>query len=338
MDFEIGKDGKGGRFPLKTVMTEKSVCVLDDKGKIAKKITLKDHAKAAMSDDGMTMATLKGKEITISNLDEEIQGIVKIADPQPVVLPQHVSFELSPNGDYIVIISYFTYTIYFHNKKGKLLAQHDFDDLRGSKIKFSKDSRYVAVHVPNWGEGKTIGYLLFFNKKGKKLWEFDHKGCQARFDISSNGNFVVLTAEDKLYSLNKNGKVVYEKEVVLGDIDIALSGNGHYVAIAKTADHSVSLLDNRNSRPLWTYNISGFDPLNSPFTSLHVSGERQYVAVTISRDWTKRNKEGFLYIFNKSGNVVAQHTFKEYKIAVNLSHQGKMGLVQGIVNCYLYKL
>ncbi len=180
-NFKIGAD-KGSEFPLKVVMTEKSISVLDSKGKIARKIPLKDYANTAISDDGTTIATMTGREISISNIDNQIQGIVKIADPQPVVLPQHVSFELSPNGKYLIVISYFSRTIYFHNKKGNMLSKHRFDDLRGAEIRFSKDSHYISIHVPNWGESKSSGYLLFFNDKGEKLWRFDHKGSQARFE------------------------------------------------------------------------------------------------------------------------------------------------------------
>jgi len=337
MDFEIGKDGKGGRFPLKTVMTEKSIYVLDSKGGVAKKIPVKDYAKVVMSDDGSTIATLKGRKITISNLDKKIQGVVKIADPQPVVLPQHVFFELSPDGEYVVVMSFFTHTVYFHNRKGKLLSEHHFEDLRGAETKFSKDSRYVAIHVPNWGEGKTNGHLIFFDKKGKNLWRFDHKGCEAKFDISSDGNSIVLAAEDSLYSLNKRGRVIYENELVPGRIDIALSGDGEYVAVIRTRDHRLSLLDNGNGKALWSYNISGFDPINSPFTSLDVSDEGARIAVAISKDWKRKNKESFLYIFDKSGHIIWEERLQQERIIAALSSDGKGVLNKGNIEGYLYR-
>jgi len=335
-DF-VAASEKGASFPLKTVMTEKSIYLLDNMGKISKKIPLKDYAKAAMSDDGTTIATMTGREISISDLDNQIHGIVNIADPQPVVLPQHVTFELSPDGEYIVVISNFTNTIYFHNKKGKLLSKHNFEDLRGAEIRFSKNSRYVAIHVPNWGEGKTNGYLLFFNRKGKNLWRFDHKGVKAKFDISSDGNSVVLAAEDRLYSLNKKGKAIYEKELVPGDMDIALSDDGAYVAVTKTTDHSISLLDNRNGKKLWDHNVDGFDPINSPFSSLDISGNGHYISVAVSKDWTRRNKESFFYLFNKSGRVVFENTFEEPGLESGLSSDGKCALIRGNKEAYLYR-
>ena len=337
MDFEVGKDGKGGKFPLKTVMTEKSIYVLDGKGEIDRQIPLKDYAKVAMSDDGMTLATLKGREITISDLDEEVQGIVKIADPQPVVLPQHVSFELLPNGDYIVVISSFTHNVYFHSIEGKLVAKHHFDDLRGAEIKFSKDSHYVAMHVPNWGDGKMNGFLVYFNEAGENLWRLDHKGCQANFDISSDGSSIILAAEDKLCSLNKKGEVIYKKELVPGGIDIALSGNGKHMAITTRTDHSISLLENVNGEVRWNHNITGFDSINSPFTSLDVSNTAASIAVTISKNWTRNNKECSFYLFDKSGNILWQETFEQDRIVSALSQDRNCILLAGNKETYLYR-
>ena len=128
---------KGAPFPFKAVMTEKSIYILDKKGKVGKKISLTDYDKASLSDDGATMAVMKGKEIAISGLNGNAVGIVNIESPQPVVLPQHVGFELSPDGKYIVVISNFTDTLYFYDRKGGMLSKHKFDDLRGAQTRFS---------------------------------------------------------------------------------------------------------------------------------------------------------------------------------------------------------
>jgi len=351
MDFDVGKDGKGGRFPLKTVMTEKSIYVLDSKGKVEKKISLKNSAKTAMSDDGLTIATLKGKEITLSRIKEteirsqkselksweQIEGVVKIADSQPVVLPQHVFFDLSPNGNTIVVLSFFTHNIYFHNRKGELLTTHHVDDLRSAKVKFSGNGEYAAIHIPNWGKGKTTGYLLFFSTKGKKLWRFEHKGCQATFDISFEGQSIVMAAEDKLYSLDKRGNVLYEKELIPGEMDIALSGDGKYIVKTMTQDHSISLLDNSKGKAMWLQKIKGYDSINSPFGSLVISYSGNLIAITISKDWTIRNKESFLYLFLIDGSIVEQDSFKENRIRSVLSSDSKCIMIIGQKNTHLYK-
>jgi len=335
MDFQVVK-GKGGDFPLKAVMTEKSIFVLDNKGKFEKRISLKDYDKAAMSDDGTTIALMKGKEITVSDLDNQIKGTVKIQDSQPVILPQHISFELSCNGKYLVIISYFTNTIYFHNSKGELLFGHTFDDLKSASIKFSGDSRYTGIHIPNRGKGNSIGFLVFFNDKGEKLWKIDHKGCEASFDISDNGEYVGMAANDRFYSLNNAGEVVYEKELVPGEIDIQLSPDGKYLVMAQKTEHLVSFIDNENGNILWSKQIDGFDPLNSPFTALDISGTEAVTAVAISRDWTKQNKESSFFVFNKSGNLLWNNVFEESKTEGMVSPDGKSILIAGNINIWLF--
>ena len=122
MDME-SKNGKRPDFPLRSVLTERSLFVLDNRGKFEKKISLKGYSETTLSDDGMTMAGLKGNEIILFDLNNKVQGTVKIGDPQPVVLPQHVKFELAPDGEFIVVLSSFSHTIYFHNRDGKLLSK-----------------------------------------------------------------------------------------------------------------------------------------------------------------------------------------------------------------------
>jgi WD40 repeat protein len=327
MDME-SKSGKRPDFPLRSVLTERSLFVLDNRGDIAKKISLKGYSETTLSDDGMTMAGLKGNEIILSDLNNEMQGTIKIGDPQPEILPQHVKFELSPDGEFIVILSSFSHTIYFHNRDGELLSKEKVADLKGAEIKFSDDSKYAVIHVPNWGKGKTNGYLLFFDDKGEKLWRFDHKGCQASFDISGDGKAVVIAAEGRLYSLNRKGEIVYEKEFVPGDMMVCISQDGGYLAVAQRSDGSVLLVDNRDGHGMWLKKIDDFGHINSLFTSLGVSWKGEHTAVAMSKDWTIGNKESSLFIFDKSGHIGWEHTFHKDRIECNLSADGRRILLE----------
>ncbi|MCP4348622.1 MAG: hypothetical protein GY795_24330 [Desulfobacterales bacterium] len=335
-NFQL-KKGKGGDFPLKAVMTEKSIFVLDHKGKIEKRISLEDYDKAVMSDHGI-IAAMKGKTISISDLDNQVKGVVKIRDSQPMVLPQHISFEISPDGKFIAVLSSFTNMLYFHNDNGKLVSEYKFEDLRGAKIKFSGDSQYAAVHMPNWGQGKTGGFLVLFNDKGEKLWKFDHKGCEAAFDISGDGASVALAANDRLYSLDSKKNVVYEKESEPGETRVRLSVGGQYLAIARKNRHRIDLLDNRNGNILWTENISGFDPVNSPISSLDVSEQGQRTVVAISKNWTKQNKETYLFLFEKSGIMVWKHKLEEPVIQCSISPDGKCVFIFSNREGYLFRI
>jgi len=336
MDME-SKSGKRPDFPLRSVLTERSLFVLDNRGDIANKISLKGYSETTLSDDGMTMAGLKGNEIIIFDLNNKMQGTVKIGDPQPVVLPQHVKFELSPDGEFVVILSSFSHTIYFHDRDAKLLSKEKVEDLKGAEIKFSDDSKFVVIHVPNWGKGKTNGYLLFFDDKGKKLWRFDHKGCQASFDISGDGKVVVLAAEGKLYSLDGKGDVVFEKEIVPGDAMVGVSPDGGYLAVAQRPDGSVLLVDNRDGHGMWSKKIEDFDPIKSIFSSLDVGGLGKCVGVVVERDLPENNFESFLCLFDENGNMTWQKSFEKNRVNIHTSLCPDFVLVKGINETFLYR-
>ena len=313
MDME-SKSGKRPDFPLRSVLTERSLFVLDNRGDIANKISLKGYSETTLSDDGMTMAGLKGNEIILSDLNNEVQGTVKIGDPQPVVLPQHVKFELAPDGEFIVILSSFSHTIYFHNRDGKLLSKEKVEDLKGAEVKFSDDSRFVVIHVPNWGKGKTNGYLLFFDNKGKKLWRFDHKGCQASFDVSGDGKAVVIAAEGRVYSLDAKGDVVFEKEIVSGDAMVGVSPDGGHLVVAQRSDGYMTLIDISEGEKRWSKKIEDFDTMRSSFSSLEVVEQGKCVGVVIEKNLAKNSFESYLCLFNKNGDLKWKNSFDKNRV------------------------
>ena len=337
MDME-SKNGKRPDFPLRSVLTERSLFVLDNRGDIAKKISLKGYSETTLSDDGMTMAGLKGNEIILTDLNNEVQGTVKIGDPQPEILPQHVKFEIAPDGEFIVVLSSFSHTIYFHNRDGKLFSKEKVEDLRGAKVKFSDDSRFVVIHVPNWGKGKTNGYLLFFDDKGKKLWRFDHKGCQASFDISGDGNAVVLAAEGRLYSLNGKGDVVYEKEIVLGDAMVGVSPDGGYLAVAQGSDGHITLIDISEGEKRWSKKIEDFDMMRSSFSSLEVVEQGKCVGVVIEKNLPENSFESVFCLLSNDGNMTWNNSFKKNRIDIDTSLYCGLVLIKGINNAFVYRI
>lgn len=108
-DFTV-ENGKKPNFPLRAVMTTKSIYVIDAKGKLEKKISLQEYARVSMSDQGTVFAGLKGKEIAISGIDGQMKGVIHVKDPQPVIPAERLAFELAPDGTYLVILSQFNNT------------------------------------------------------------------------------------------------------------------------------------------------------------------------------------------------------------------------------------
>ena len=329
------KNAKRPDFPLRSVLTERSLFVLDNRGNIAKKISLKGYSETTLSDDGMTMAGLKGNEIILSDLNNEVQGTVKIGDPQPVVLSQHVKFELSPDGEFIVVLSSFSHTIYFHDRNGKLLSKEKVADLKGAEIKFSDDSKYVTIHVPNWGKGKTNGYLLFFDDKGKKLWRFDHKGCQASFDVSGDGNAVVIAAEGRVYSLDGMGEIVYEEEVVAGVVIVSVSPDGGYIVVAQRYDGHMTLIDISEDEKRWSKKIEDFDTMRSSFSSLEVADQGKWVGVVIEKNLAENSFESYLCLFNKKGDLKWKNSFDKNRVDNDTSFY--LSLVLGMNEAFLFR-
>ena len=336
LNFEVIGDEKP-EFPLRVIMTEENVVVLDGMGKAAKKVSLADYQQAVISDNGKMIAGMKDREISILTINNELQGTIKIIDSHPVILPEHISLELSPDGEALILISHISNSMYFYTKEGKELTKYFLDDLRGAQAVFSDNSEYAVVHVPNWGSGKTNGFLWMLNKKGEQQWAVDHKGCEAKFDISDSGDKVIMATEEILYSLDKKGNVLFEKELIPGNNDIALSGDGNYVLLTRSVDHTVSLLDNTKGESIWTYEIEGFDPLNSPITKIAASQDASHIIVCISKDWTETNKESYLYLLNKKGDVEWKKMFEEKGIECDLADDGSCMLVKGEKNMYLYR-
>ena len=229
-----------------------------------------------------------------------------------------------------------TDTICFYENDGNRLTEHRIKDLRTAEIKFSKNSQYAAIHIPNWGGGKTGGYLLYFDKQGEKLWQTDHKGREAAFDISSDGEAVVLAAEDRLQLLTKTGRIIYTKKIEAGRTAVRLSGDGKYTVVFKSTDRSIALLDNQDGKTLWFEKINDFNPASSLMTSLDVSHEGNYIAIAVSKDWRKQNKESSLFLFNGLGDILWQNVFKESRIDGIVSPNGRSFFVTGIKESYLY--
>jgi len=322
--------GKRPAFPLRAVMTRKSIYLLDERGAMASRIPLEKYDKAAMSDDGCTMAALKGRHITISSVEGHVCGVAGIADPHPEVLPEHADFELSPEGTYVVLLSYLSDTICFHDRTGRLVARHAAQNLNGTEVKFSADGRYVVIHIPNWSDGTSSGYLLCFNAAGRLLWRYDHPGCEAAFDVSQDGSVVVVAAGDKLCSLGEDGSRICEKEVSAGYTHVSLSATGGQLAATSSSDRRLDMLDSRSGRVLWSERIPEFDPRKSAVNALAISADSACVAVAVNTDCRRTAREATVYAYNGTGTQTWQNSVDSNDARVFLSpHATALMVVAG---------
>jgi len=334
-DADFSK-GRPAEFPIKAIMTEKSIHVLDNKGQTATQTSLAPYAKAVMSDDGSTMAGIRGREIIIAGVGGEAIGTVAISDPRPEIAPEHVVFELAPNGEYLVMISYLARAIYFYAGSGDMLAKHDFPDARGAEVRFSGDSRYAAIHLPNWGTGTTSGYLVFFDRQGKELWRFDHKGCEGGFDLSHDGSIVALAAEDKLFVLDEGGRAKCDAVCADGPKLVAVSALGRPVAVGTSANSSLSLFDAKNGRALWSNTIQVRGHEAGALILLRISANAERTAICATQRSSRHAGQVWLCIHDIAGKRRWSRTVERTRLGLSLSPSGSLVMLTAGSEGYLY--
>ena len=318
-------------FPLNHVVTKKHLIELDIKTKKEKICTLKPYDIVKVADNRCIAVGVKKNVISVFNIDKEMASF-KIN--KTVLIPEHLIMDISPDGAIIVILSWFHKTISFYTIKGRLLNSYTADDVKGAVIQFSKNSKRVVIHVPNYGDGSSNGYLMCYDSKGTFLWRFDHPGCQAQYDLSSDGKFVILYANQTLYSLHK-GKTIYEINMVSPEILARISNDGAHAALARKSDHCIYYIDNQNGITLWKQRISGFDFKNSPFTDMEV--RQDVVAVAISKHWSRRNQESWVNVFNTKGKKIWDKQFEQYALDISFSINATILKVFGENAVYLYR-
>jgi len=305
-------------FPLQSIITEKSLIVLNQKGQIKENISFTPYDLIKVSDNGDTLVGVKKNKIFVFNAKKQISSF-KIN--QTILLSEHLTLEIAPDGSFIVLLSWFHKTIWFYSQKGELLSSHSVDDLKGASIKISKNSQRIVLHIPNYGDGTSNGYLLCFQFNGQFLWRYDHPGCKAEFDLSRNGEWIILMANQMIYSL-KNNKLIYQKKMDSSKAEVAISNDGQHVALARQSDHHVIYIDNQTGQELWKQKISGFDRKASLFTDIEVNPNR--IAVAICRHWSRRNQESWGIVFNTEGKRIWDVEFNHKAMDFLFSEDGSV--------------
>lgn len=334
-DFAV-TPGREPQFPLAAVLVKDGLVILDNAGKPADKIPLADYQKISLAKDAPAFCYLKTGEIILS----DYKGVVlaKITLDSRPLLGQNSLLEISPNAGWLIFAPYFGRQACLYNSQGEKLAGYDLGDLKGSRAKFSSDGKFCLLHLPAVGQNAIGGRLVMFSADGKKIWEFSHPGNDADFDISHDGSRVILAAQDKLYILDRQGKVSQEIKLIAGGNNIAISGNGAYTVLSRVFDHSLSLIDNGSGRQIWMKTVDGFDPQASPINSLAISHDAQFAAIAISKDYTLKNRETTVYLFDQSGEAAGRLDFQTRAVSLEFSPKADILSAQGDKEVYLYQV
>ena len=325
-NFSLKKDGQL-IFPLQAVMTQNNLIFMNSSGKIFSKLPTNEYDQVCLSDNGNFFGALKNGTFGIYNPKNNLQYQIEI-NAIPFVA-EHYICQISPFGDWFCIISWFTQTISFYSNTGRLMASHKGEDLKQSRIVFSKNNEWAAIHAPNWGQGNTRGYVQLFDRDGHRQYTFYHQGCNACLDMASDGQFLAIADEKCCYVINREGQLILKTNVPRGISKPAISNDGNYLTIASNTDHSISLWDIKQKKLEWSIKLDGFDTINSSFTGIDISGKERKVVVSERQHWSRKNSNSRLSVFNFLGEQEWQKQYSNSQIYPRFSEDGRCFLVFG---------
>ncbi|WP_027632307.1 hypothetical protein [Clostridium hydrogeniformans] len=177
-----------------------------------------EENKEEISDKDLTLDLGSGKEIKVIYTENQGGREYKVIDP----LKSKISFDISQNKDFIVIIDEETQNIYTINKEGALeditLKEYVTSDNRNT---FYKDNTlkekpdYIWHSTPRIVDNNNLAYiskLPWFNKDDYYIWMVDltSKSHKMVYNISGK-NISFGKLEEKGLEINMDGSLKYLK-------------------------------------------------------------------------------------------------------------------------------
>ena len=274
--------------------------------------------------------------------------------PALAVQPQW-TFHLSPNATYEgnlnrITISYdgqylAAYvadesTLLYFNRTGALLWSRQFTAERPpwiSSISIARDNSIIAASelVPGCCAGSVTStpsnQVILFDRAGTILWNYSTMSPPITVAISPDASRIYAGTEDRrVICLDRNGSVRWTGGTDAPVYSLTLSQDGTLIAAAgrnpgTTPDGTVNypndlFLFDRNGSPLWKYRTGG------PNT-VAISGDNSILAVVGGR-------YGNLYLFNRTGGLVAERSFPETGSSLAMSNDASrivVGALEGSV-------
>ncbi len=315
------------------VSTQKEAVFLDLSGNIKSSHPLKDNQFVLLVSDGESFAVVTARP-QVKQMAESIELFSR--DNKPLCRVETKGFPfISPDGKWFLVADNFKNQISFYSNDGKLLRQHDFPDIKGLDVIFSGDSKYCLVNIPNVQKGTNSGFLAFFDREGKKLWQFDHESSTTgQVVISKDAANIIYSSENELFSLNRKGELDYKIPLMAGGIAIAVSPNGRFIAVSRREDNSISLYNASSGKLIWKEELKGLLGYNSPFTSIDVNDEGS-ILTAVAKSWSTKNDISYLYLF-KNKKMLKSATFSKQAIKAKFASNGKDILVIADKSAILY--
>ena len=186
------------------------------------------------------------------------------------------------------------------DKNGSLLWIYKTGDYFVNSVAISSDGKYIVA-------GSSRGYVYFFDKDGNLLWKHKTKGCVNSVSITPSGEYVVVGSGNKVYFFDKNGSLLWKygtKGCVIRNESIGSPVNTPKALI-------------------------GID-WNSEIRSVAITPDGKYVVagsdgnyiVVGSEGHYDMNRHGYVYFFDKNGNLLWKHTTGHCVYSVAISSDG----------------
>lgn len=332
------------------VSTGNGVLFLNSEGKVVFKKEFGVYTKVIISDDGKyllvcdrrtfdaRMETRGGKVIWKMNDDRFCTGQALLTpDDRLILLPVDVVLDRSPQP---------THRLQFFDKAGNLVAEGDLDAsmVEGGSLleaSLSPEGNYLAI-LGKFCRISGIRLFLYDTRSGKELWRHHFRSSSwvpGEVKVARNGRYVIACVSPSspggafvLYFFDKEGNILQEHRVGRIPHYIEISGNDSIVATL--SDEEIHLFDVETQKLIWKYHHR---PTwrGDIFKNITLS----YDGETTVASLYGKNRTGYLYVFDKEGNLVATKHTPILGLSLALTPDAKKVIIGRIENkAYVYEL
>lgn len=312
------------------IITSKEAVYILDKGVLSSEQKLTKDQFATASKDGQSYAIASfrknlpalAESISFYNPSNKLPSEIKI-DGYPLV---------SPKADWFITISRYDNQIKFYSRDGGLLRSYQVKSLTGVTLDFSKDDRYVIMNIP---QNKDSSSLALFDSSGSQIFSWEHKDNLANVSICKDGSKIAFVSERQLVLLDKQGNIIWQKEITSGGNNVVISEGGSIIALSKRADTSITVYDQKGNQ-IWHKSLEGFHGINSPITSLDINDKGEAL-VTINYSFKEENDESYLIFLDKKGSINSKQKHKAKQINAKFINQNQI-ILTAEKDIFVYKL
>jgi hypothetical protein len=176
-----------------------------------------------------------------------------------------------------------------------------------SSVAISSNGNYTVAGTEN-------GYLLLLDRQGKSIWSRSLGNEVEGVSISGDGSRILAglaeysTGEPDVFLLNKNGDIIWQKDLIQSGrpCDVSISQDSNYIATGDT-DNKVRFFDSSGNQ-LWEKELGDWT------TSVSLSSTGDYLA---AGSWDDN-----VYFFNNTGSQIWNYDTKNNVYGVSISPEG----------------